>query len=49
MKTRITITLDEKWLDKVKAEAEREGRSVSNMIETMIRQYPAKKSERRPS
>jgi hypothetical protein len=39
MKTRITITIDPEVLERVKALADRERRSVSSMIEVLL--FPA--------
>ena len=36
MKPKITITLDEKWLEKIRDRAEKEGRTLSNMIQRLV-------------
>lgn len=39
MKKAYTLKLDEKLLEELKVQAEKENRSVSNLIETVLMQY----------
>lgn len=39
MKKAISITIEEKVYNEVKAEAKKDGRNISNLIEFIIRQY----------
>ena len=45
MRTNTSVSLEEKIIEAIKAEAEKDGRNFSNMVEVILRDYIAKKDK----